>query len=117
LQSFHFLQEPNLIKVNDIVFAITSTDIIKDLTSITLTKSSSTDKISRNFSHLLKQRSFYPICPPPENISIDYEAWNKYARIDEHPHVFIAVSDFATFVKVKQFFFKRLVRSNSYTIS
>jgi len=103
LKSFHFVQEPNLIKVNDIVFAITSTDVIKDLTSITLTKSSSTDKISRNFSHLLRQRSFYPICPPLENISIDYEAWNKYARIDEHPHVFVAVSDFATFVKVNIF--------------
>ena len=48
---------------------------------------------------MLRQRSFYPIYPPPDNVCIDYEAWMQYARIDVHPKVFIAVSDLATFNK------------------
>jgi DNA polymerase alpha subunit B len=60
---------------------------------------SSSDKISRNFAHLLRQRSFYPIYPPPDQVCIDYEAWLKHARIETHPNVFIAFSDLATFNK------------------
>ena len=55
--------------------------------------------------HLLKQRSFYPIYPPPDHICIDYEAWQKYAQIDLVPRVFIAVSDLTTFNKVIYCFF------------
>jgi DNA polymerase alpha subunit B len=96
----HFVPEPCMIKVNDIQFALTSTDIIKDLTMTATSRSTSTDKISRNFVHLLRQKSFYPLYPPSDNICIDYEAWNKYARIDKPPRIFIASSDLATFNKV-----------------
>lgn len=37
-QFFHFLQEPSLLDVNDIRIALTSTDVIKDLTSMTVSK-------------------------------------------------------------------------------
>ncbi len=47
----------------------------------------------------MRQRSFYPIYPPPESVCIDYEAWQKYARIDQAPRVFIAASDMANFNK------------------
>ena len=63
-------------------------------------RTSSSDKISRNFAHILRQRSFYPIYPPSDQVCIDYEAWAKYARIDTHPNVFIAVSDLANFNKI-----------------
>lgn len=96
---FHFTHEPSTIKINNIEFAITSTDIIKDLTTSSVSKTQSSDRITRNFAHLLRQRSFYPIYPPPDHIPIDYEAWNKYARFDKPPRVFIAVSDLTTFVK------------------
>lgn len=96
---FHFVQEPSMIKINDIQFAITSTDIIKDLIMTGVYNPSSSDKISRNFAHLLRQRSFYPIYPPPDQVCIDYEAWLKHARIETHPDVFIAFSDLATFNK------------------
>lgn len=98
-ENFHFLPEPSMIKINDIDFAITSTDVIKDLTMMSVAKTTSSDKISRNFSHILRQRSFYPIYPPPENVCIDFEAWNKYARINTHPRIFIAASDLASFNK------------------
>jgi DNA polymerase alpha subunit B len=95
----HFVQEPCMLKVNDVQFAITSTDIVKDLASTATSKSSSSDKISRNFAHLLRQKSFYPLYPPPDHVCIDYEAWSKYARIDTPPSVFIASSDLTTFDK------------------
>ncbi|CAF0800297.1 unnamed protein product [Brachionus calyciflorus] len=97
--NFHFTQEPNMIKINGVQFALTSTDVIKDLTSMAVSKTTSSDKLSRNFVHMLKQKSFYPIYPPPDHICIDYEAWNKYARIYTHPKIFIAVSDVTKFSK------------------
>lgn len=96
---FHFLQEPSMIEINGFKVAITTTDVIKDLTSIAASKTLSSDKISRNFSHLLRQRSFYPIYPPPDHVCIDFEAWNKYAKIECNPRILIAVSDLVTFNK------------------
>lgn len=51
--------------------------------------------------HLLRQRSFYPIYPPPDHVCIDYDAWLKHAQIDTVPRVILAVSDLTTFNKVK----------------
>lgn len=48
---------------------------------------------------MLRQRSFYPVYPPAENVCMDFEAWNQYARIYTHPRLFIASSDLATFNK------------------
>jgi len=62
-------------------------------------RTTSSDKISRNFAQILRQRSFYPIYPPPESVCIDYEAWQRYARIDQAPRVFIAASDMVNFNK------------------
>ena len=64
-----------------------------------LKRTTSSDKISRNFAHILRQRSFYPVYPPAENVCMDFEAWNQYARINTHPRIFIAASDLATFNK------------------
>lgn len=97
--NFHFVPEPSTIKINDIEIAVTSTDVIKDLTMMSVSKTSSSDKISRNFAHMLRQRSFYPVYPPAENVCMDFEAWNQYARIYTHPRLFIASSDLATFNK------------------
>jgi DNA polymerase alpha subunit B len=99
-QRLHFIPEPCMLHINEYTFAVTSTDVIKDLLMISHSKSSSSDKIYRNFVHLLKQRSFYPIYPPSDNICIDFEALNEYALIDELPKVFITASDLTTFNKV-----------------
>lgn len=98
-ENFHFLPEPSIIKINGVVFAITTTDIIKDLTMMSTAKTTSSDKISRNFSHIMRQRSFYPIYPPPESVCIDFEAWHTHARIEVPPRVFISASDMANFNK------------------
>lgn len=97
--NFHFVPEPSTIRINDIEIAVTSTDVIKDLTMMSVSKTSSSDKISRNFAHMLRQRSFYPVYPPAENVCMDFEAWNQHARIYAHPRIFIAASDLATFNK------------------
>ena len=49
---------------------------------------------------MLRQKSFYPIYPPPEQISIDYEAWHEHAQLGTiSPNFFIVSSDLTTFVK------------------
>ena len=49
---------------------------------------------------MLRQKSFYPIYPPPEHVCVDYEAWNECAKIDStNPNFFIVSSDLSTFVK------------------
>jgi DNA polymerase alpha subunit B len=49
---------------------------------------------------LLRQKSFYPIYPPPEQVCIDYEAWNESAQLGTtSPNFFIVSSDLSTFVK------------------
>lgn len=63
-------------------------------------RTASSDKITRNFSHILRQRSFYPIYPPPENVCIDFEGWQNHARIKKMPRIFITASDMANFNKV-----------------
>lgn len=96
---FHFVPEPSMVRINGLNFAITTTDVVKDLTMISVSKTQSSDRISKNFSHLMRQRSFYPIYPPPDHMPIDFEAWTKYARLETKPDVFIVVSGLATFVK------------------
>ena len=63
-------------------------------------RTTSSDKISRNFSHILRQKNFYPIYPPPDHACIDYEAWNEHAELGStSPHIFIVSSDLASFNK------------------
>ncbi|XP_031799189.1 DNA polymerase alpha subunit B isoform X1 [Sarcophilus harrisii] len=61
--------------------------------------SSASDRFSRILKHVLTQRSFYPLYPPFEEMSIDYEHFYSYAQLPITPDVLIAPSDLRYFVK------------------
>ena len=44
--------------------------------------------------------SFYPLYPSPEDVNIDYEEFELYARMPCTPHVLVVPSDLKQFTKV-----------------
>ncbi|CAF1562908.1 unnamed protein product, partial [Rotaria sordida] len=56
-------------------------------------------RMCRLIRHLFQQHSFYPLIPPNESVSIEYEQAIEYAKIDSLPHLFITSSDLRPFIK------------------
>ena len=50
-------------------------------------------------SHLIQQRSFYPLYPPSEEINIDFEQLESLGQIEAQPHILITPSDLNHFFK------------------
>lgn len=58
------------------------------------------DKIRRAFNYLLHQRSFYPLNPPPEDVSVDSELAKNHASLDFVPNIMILPSSMKCFIRV-----------------
>ena len=43
---------------------------------------------------------FYPLMPPHESVSVEYEQAIEHAKINSLPHLFITSSDLRPFIKV-----------------
>ncbi|CAF5085372.1 unnamed protein product, partial [Rotaria sp. Silwood1] len=48
---------------------------------------------------LFSMNRFYPLIPPNESVSIEYEQAIEYAKIDSLPHLFVTSSDLRPFIK------------------
>ena len=59
----------------------------------------SSDRLARLTSHLLNQRSFYPLYPPSDEMNIDYPHHEHYSVMPITPHVLVVPSDLRYFVK------------------
>jgi DNA polymerase alpha subunit B len=58
------------------------------------------DRLKRLATHLLQQRSFYPLYPPNEEMTnVDYEKMESHAQIGVLPHVLVLPSDLMHFYK------------------
>lgn len=44
--------------------------------------------------------SYYPLNPPSEEVNIDYDKYELYARLPVNPHVLLVPSDLRYFIKV-----------------
>ncbi|CAF0929823.1 unnamed protein product [Adineta steineri] len=91
--------EPSILSFDDLQCAITSTDILCHLSSEEISLNQTTDRMSRLIRHLFQQKSFYPLIPPNESVSIEYDQAFEYAKIDTLPHLFITSSDLRPFIK------------------
>nr|CAG4641779.1 EOG090X07VJ [Eurycercus lamellatus] len=98
--NFHFFSDPCVINVNGVFIALTSTDILFHLSKeeIAVTPHGS-DRMSRLVSHLFSQRSFYPLNPAAEEMSVDLEQVDEYCKLPFIPHVLIVPSDLRHFIK------------------
>ncbi|KAL1788250.1 DNA polymerase alpha subunit B [Sigmodon hispidus] len=95
-----FVSEPCSLSINGVMFALTSTDLLFHIGAEEICSSSGTlDRFSRILKHILTQRSYYPLYPPPEDMAIDYENFYTYAQLPVTPDVFIVPSELRYFVK------------------
>ena len=95
----HMMTDPCMVSVGGVWFGITSTDILFHLIKEEISFPKSGDRLRRLATHLIQQRSFYPLYPPSEEMNIDYEQLERVASLDVQPHVLIVPSDLLHFFK------------------
>jgi len=94
------VSDPSTISVCGVSIGITSTDILFHLGKEEISfPPRSGDRMARLASHLLTQGSFYPLHPPSEEVSIDYEQLEAKAMMHRVPHMLLLPSDLSHFVR------------------
>jgi len=70
----HCLSNPCTFKINEVVFGVTSTDVLFHIsaeeTNANLEPGS---RLRRIAQHMLQQRSYYPLFPPPPSLSMNLD--------------------------------------------
>ncbi|XP_064602750.1 DNA polymerase alpha subunit B-like [Liolophura sinensis] len=95
-----FVSDPCTLRVNNTVIGLTSTDVLLHLSGEEISgPSGSSDRLGRLAKHLLTQHSYYPLNPPSEEVNIDYDKLELYARLPVNPHVLLVPSDLRYFIK------------------
>ncbi|GAB6021088.1 DNA polymerase alpha subunit B [Chamberlinius hualienensis] len=99
-KNLNFVSDPSMLEFDGIVFGITATDILFHLGKEEITFPPGTpDRIGRLASHLLLQRSFYPLYPPSEGMNISMPKLQIHGRMSVTPHFLILPSDLSSFIK------------------
>uniref|UniRef100_A0A1I7X8W8 DNA polymerase alpha subunit B n=1 Tax=Heterorhabditis bacteriophora TaxID=37862 RepID=A0A1I7X8W8_HETBA len=95
----HLVSDPCIIKVSGVEIALTSSEVAIFKFNIfnILLFSSSYLRITRLSSHLLSQRSLYPLSPT--SVPSSLEALHRLCRLRSAPHMIIAPSIMAGFIK------------------
>nr|CAG4637850.1 EOG090X07VJ [Chydorus sphaericus] len=98
--NFNFFSDPCVVNINGVFIAMTSTDILFHLSKeeIAITPQGS-DRMSRLVSHIFSQRSFYPLSPPADEMSVDLKLTDTYSKLPFVPHVLLVPSDLRHFIK------------------
>eukprot|EP00055_Hartaetosiga_balthica_P013127 m.66033 g.66033 ORF g.66033 m.66033 type:complete len:691 (+) comp8176_c0_seq1:52-2124(+) len=91
----HFLPNPALFLINELVIATTSLDSLFDLNKSSVFFEPKDDKKRKKLDllvhHILEQRSFYPVDPPSEHVQLDFENL-KYIEMEARPDILIMPS-------------------------
>lgn len=98
-ENVHFVSDPCVLDIEGVVVGITSTDVLMHLGREEISFPPMPDRLARLTSHLLLQRSFYPIYPPFEEMNVDYQKFESIGHLSITPHVLILPSDLKSFVK------------------
>ena len=94
------MTDPCTVSIEGVTFGITSTDILFHLGKEEISfPPRSGDRLRRLATHLIQQRSFYPLYPPSEDVNLDSEQLEAIAQFDQQPHVMILPSDLLHFFK------------------
>jgi len=95
-----YVSDPSTISVSGVNIGITSSDILFHLGKEEISfPPRSGDRMARLASHLLTQGSFYPLYPPSEEMSVDYEQLESKATMHRAPHLLLLPSDLSHFVR------------------
>jgi len=94
------LPDPGNIEVSGIKIGITSSDILFHLGKEEISfPARSGDRLSRLASHILSQRSYYPLYPPNIEQNIDYEHQEEHGLLSGQPHLLLLPSDLVYFAR------------------
>ncbi|KAL1241222.1 DNA polymerase alpha subunit [Trichinella pseudospiralis] len=94
-----FAPDPCLLNVGGVIIGITSTDILWHLKNEELVEGiQQGERVNRMITHLLMQRSFYPLCPSGD-ITIEYNKLKLYGELSVRPDILILPSKFHHFIK------------------
>ncbi|XP_021746698.1 DNA polymerase alpha subunit B-like [Chenopodium quinoa] len=95
------LANPGIFDANEVKVGCCSVDVIKHLGGEEISKNlTSGSRLSRLATHIINQRSFYPLYPPAESVPLDFSIAPEALDLSSIPHMLILPSDLAPFVKV-----------------
>ncbi|XP_022776257.1 DNA polymerase alpha subunit B-like isoform X7 [Durio zibethinus] len=98
------LTNPGIFEADEVKIGCCTVDILKHLSGEELSRHSvdgtPSDRLSRLASHILSQRSFYPLYPPAEGVPLDFSLAPEALNISSVPDLLILPSDIKYFVKV-----------------
>jgi DNA polymerase alpha subunit B len=100
-----------MFSLNETLFAVTTNDILFHLKCEEITQNAGSDPFARLSTHLLTQRSFYPLFPPPPReslpaglsavgASLDVPNMRLADLVNVTPDVLVVPSMLGTFAKV-----------------
>ncbi|XP_002731400.1 DNA polymerase alpha subunit B-like [Saccoglossus kowalevskii] len=96
----HFVSDPCTLSINGVIFGITATDILFHLGGEEISwPVTGSDRLARLCKHILTQHNYYPLYPPADEVNIDYEYFDHYAKMQVTPDVLILPSDLRFFIK------------------
>ncbi|XP_022734880.1 DNA polymerase alpha subunit B-like isoform X2 [Durio zibethinus] len=98
------LKNPGIFEADEVKIGCCTVDILKHLSGEEMSRHSMdgtpSDRLSRLASHILSQRSFYPLYPPAEGVPLDLSLAPEALHISSVPDLLILPSDIKYFVKV-----------------
>ncbi|KAG0570128.1 hypothetical protein KC19_6G140800 [Ceratodon purpureus] len=97
------LTNPGILKINEVTAGFCTTDILRHLSSEEVSRvpqGASSDRMTRLASHLLAQRSFYPLFPPAQSVPLDLTLAPGSLDLPSSPDILLLSSNLAPFVKV-----------------
>ena len=95
----HCVSNPCTFQINELVFGVTSHDILFNLSSDeTNAKLEPGSRLSRISQNLIKQQSYYPLYPPAKDLSMDLKQVSKM-KMPCQPDFLIVPSKLTCFAK------------------
>ncbi|XP_057845703.2 uncharacterized protein LOC131055078 [Cryptomeria japonica] len=102
-QQITCIANPGIFSFNEITIGCCTVDILRHLSSEEISRipeGSSNDRLARLATHVLKQRSFYPLFPAVSGLNLDLSVAPEALHMLSIPDLLILPSDLASFVKV-----------------
>ncbi|ESN99074.1 hypothetical protein HELRODRAFT_185050 [Helobdella robusta] len=95
-----YMSDPCTLDVDGLVIGVTSTDVLMHMSKDVISKSQkNVDRFTKLVQTFLGQHNFYPVNPPSNEVNVDLELFDVYAKLTVTPHLLILPSELKCFVK------------------
>eukprot|EP00588_Corethron_pennatum_P010543 CAMPEP_0194271666 /NCGR_PEP_ID=MMETSP0169-20130528/5393_1 /TAXON_ID=218684 /ORGANISM="Corethron pennatum, Strain L29A3" /LENGTH=653 /DNA_ID=CAMNT_0039014075 /DNA_START=66 /DNA_END=2027 /DNA_ORIENTATION=- len=95
----HLLSDPSEFSVDEVTFGVTSSDVLRHIVGSEASAGAGAGgRLVRAAGHLVGQRSFYPVHPPPPGFHVDMRQAEKWS-MGRTPDVLLVPSDLGPFVE------------------